>query len=76
MSPTQTAAFNTAAGLSAGQIGTTIIVIVAGAIVLWGAHTVRMLLSQLMYEPKLMTRNMHFVFRAVILVMALIYLLS
>ena len=76
MTPAMDAAFSHASGFSSGHIGVGIVLIVAAVACLWTSNAVRVFLSQLMHDSRLMKRNSHLLVRALILLMTILYLLS
>lgn len=75
MNAAMTTAFDAASGGTAGAISMAIALALAASVFAWGANAVRMLLLELMHDPKRFVRNGWLVMRALTIVMVFVYLL-
>lgn len=69
-------AFDAASGGTASAVAMVIVLAFAATIIVWGANAVRLLLIELMHDPRRYGRNCRLVIRALIIVMTFIYLIS
>lgn len=76
MTATMRIAFDAASGGTTAGVALVIGLALAAFLVVWGANAVRMLLVELMDQPKLFVRNGWLVMRVVLILMVFFYLLK
>lgn len=75
MNAAMISAFNAASGGTAGAVSIAIALALAASVFAWGANAVRMLLLELMQDPRCFVRNGWLVMRTLMIVMLFVYLL-